>query len=282
MHANYLIGRFFERAERSTSVRALGLFSHVLRYPICNLSIIEAILRVQGRPETYFDKNREQEGERKVVHTDLPRRLFRSLVPKSAVSGASNATTTFPATLRHADINLPRGFKYSSGDWCATDDPLPLLRFLHLHPRIPSPSAHTYSGYALTRAVHVGFEQLVQFMLEHGADPGHTDGLAVSVAVKRKDLKCVRMLIERNEVVDGAGTEAEPGFELRLGMRGEKGRKRRKSSGSYKKRKLEDRVEVNAEMLRLAVKCDAWDIVDYFMKEKGCVPDIQTLALMSA
>lgn len=34
-------------------------------------------------------------------------------------------------------------------------------------------------------------------------------------------------------------------------------------------------------MLKMAVKCDARDIVEYFMKEKGCVPDMQTVLMMS-
>jgi hypothetical protein len=33
-------------------------------------------------------------------------------------------------------------------------------------------------------------------------------------------------------------------------------------------------------MLKVAVKLDARDIVEYFMKEKGCVPDLQTLQMM--
>ena len=47
-----------------------------------------------------------------------------------------------------------------------------------------------------------------------------------------------------------------------------------------KKRKLEDRVRVSQEMLRTAVACDARDIVKYFMEEKSCMPDMQTVRLM--
>lgn len=47
-----------------------------------------------------------------------------------------------------------------------------------------------------------------------------------------------------------------------------------------KMQKLEDRVQITPEMLKVAVKLDARDIVEYFMKEKGCVPDLQTLQMM--
>jgi len=47
-----------------------------------------------------------------------------------------------------------------------------------------------------------------------------------------------------------------------------------------KKRRLEDRIEVTPEMLKAAVKSKARDIAEYFMQEKGCVPDIQTLHML--
>lgn len=53
------------------------------------------------------------------------------------------------------------------------------------------------------------------------------------------------------------------------------------ASRASKKRKLGDRVEVNPDMLKMAVKCNARDIAEYLAKEKGCVPDMQTLLMMS-
>ena len=71
------------------------------------------------------------------------------------------------------------------------------------------------------------------------------------VAIRRKDLSLVRRLIERP-----------------------------KEPEKTKRRKLEDRILVTSEMLRMAVKCDARDIVEYFTLEKGCIPDMQTLCMM--
>lgn len=70
------------------------------------------------------------------------------------------------------------------------------------------------------------------------------------VAIRRKDLFLLRLLIERPK-------------------------------GTRKRRKLEDRIQVTSEMLRVAVKCDARDIVEYFIVEKGCIPDMQTIGMIS-
>lgn len=48
-----------------------------------------------------------------------------------------------------------------------------------------------------------------------------------------------------------------------------------------KRRKIEDRIVVDQDLLKVAVRCDARDIVEYFVKEKGCIPDMQTVLTMS-
>lgn len=83
--------------------------------------------------------------------------------------------------------------------------------------------------------------------------------MAVLNAIHRRDLLMVRMLVERSETAHNLpeGRKAEA-----------------------KRRRLEDRVSVTPEMLRAAVKCKAQDIVEYFTKEKGCIPDIHTLLML--
>lgn len=119
------------------------------------------------------------------------------------------------------------------------------------------------------RAVHAGFTQLVRFLLSRGATPANDkkNGLTVLVAIRQKNLGMVRMLIER---CDGEGDE---------GSRGSGGDKKR--GGNHKKRKMEDRIRVTTEMLQTALRCKAPDIVEYFTKEKGCIPDVKTLYMMS-
>lgn len=83
------------------------------------------------------------------------------------------------------------------------------------------------------------------------------------LAIRQRNAQLVRMLVERNyRAVDrdcGAASESE--------IEGQRAKK---------KRKMEDRVQVSSEMLKLAVKCNARDIVQY-LRGKGCIPDMQTL-----
>ena len=188
--------------------------------------------------------------------TILPRRLFRNLAPRDGPGQRA---------------------------WSEDDEPLPFLRYLYGHERIPKIGTNSYDGYALTRAVYAEFTPLVRFLLANGASPECKSNLAVTVAIRRRSLPLVRMLIER----DGSCSVAE---EARGGGGGRReiaaaGKKRNSSGGdprprSAKRRKLEDRVTVNQEMLKMAVKCDARDIVEYFMREKGCVPNMQTVLMM--
>jgi hypothetical protein len=159
-----------------------------------------------------------------VTATELPRRLFRPLAPKTAVNG-----------------KIP--------DWKEHDQPLPFLKYLYSTAIAPNPNSH--DGYPLTKAVRAGFLPLIRFLLDHGASPGCKNALSIRVAIRLQDLPLVRMLIERNAY-----------------------------AGKGKKRKLPDRVQVSPFMLKTAVQCDARDIVEYFVKEKGCAPDLQTLQLL--
>jgi hypothetical protein len=84
-------------------------------------------------------------------------------------------------------------------------------------------------------------------------------------AVQAKNIPLIRLLLAH-----GANPEKR---EKRLVERDE----RPKSSGSGKRRKLEDRVAVTAAMLTVAVKKQATDIAEWLMQEKSCVPDMRTL-----
>jgi hypothetical protein len=162
--------------------------------------------------------------------TDLPKRLFRSLASK-----------------QKTNANIP--------SWTARDHPLPFLEFLVASGHIDCRGINAHDGYALTKAVRAGFIPLVRFLIDRGASPRYKEALSVKVAIQKKDLSLVRMLIERDDP--------------------DAGRK-----GRSKRRRLEDRVPVNPSMVRVAVECDARDIVDYLIKERGCVPDIRTLHMI--
>lgn len=144
-------------------------------------------------------------------------------------------------------------------------EPLPLLRFLWqkavplrtsvaTKPTIPftfmKPFVNSYKGYPLFRAVHAGFPSLVQFLLDRGADPRLRSYAAVKAAILARDLEMVKLLVE-----------CEP--ELR--------------PGSSKKRKRSDRLVIDTSLVDLAIRKDAREIVEYFISEKGCVPEMKSL-----
>lgn len=193
------------------------ILTKLLRYPICTADILDALFRISSdivslkwRPE-------------------LPRRLFRSLAPRSRAKPPL---------------------------WTDQDHPLPFLNYLFTCPNIHPPDVNSHEGYALTKAVQAGFVPLVRFLLDHGASPRHKNSMPILVAIHRKDLSLVRLLVER--------VDRDPAEQKQKG----------------KRRKLEDRAQVTPEMLKVAVKLNAQDIVEYFTKEKGCVPDMQTLLMI--
>lgn len=91
--------------------------------------------------------------------------------------------------------------------------------------------------------------------------------MAVKVAIKQKNLKMVKMLVEREDRDGSLVPCLAPSPERKEVQKRQKGKRRR----------LEDRVEVDQSMLKLAVKCNARDIIGYLAWEKGVVPDMQTL-----
>ncbi|KAI0671406.1 hypothetical protein C8Q78DRAFT_1028767 [Trametes maxima] len=241
LHAEFLIGCYEEFSRNSGSGRAYGLISKVLRYPLCTRQVLEAILRSPHCP--YIPPSGHQERR----PTVLPKRLFRHLTPS------------------YSSIQVGEGL-------------LSFLHFLYDDPRIPSPDADSHDGYALTKAVYAGYTELVRFLLKHGASPDFKNHLAVIVAIRRKSLPLVRMLIERDS--PGASSESSPSSGRRKRKREGGSESQEKASHSAKRRKLGDRVAVNPDMLKAAVKCNARDVVEYLMREKGCVPDMQTVLMM--
>lgn len=260
VHAQYLIESY--HAARAHSA-VPDIISLALRYPICSQAVLETIIRSPEYPTLSSETRRKR--------TELPRRLFRNLSPRPTSTGKRK-----------------RGEPEPSG-WTEDDDPLPFLRYLYAHSRIRTPGADSWEGYALTKAVHAEFIPLVQFLLEHGASPQTKGALSVMVAIRRKNLPLVRLLIER----DGPRQSSKRPKTIAGGPRvvtGKDGMPTNPARGSdaatsdngAKRRKLGDRVQVNQEMVKTAAQSNARDIVEYFIHEKGCVPDMQTVLLMGA
>jgi hypothetical protein len=198
-----------------------NLFTAALLYPICTQETVEVLFRLP-RFRAY--------GRFETSAPDLPRWLFRDLRPR-----------------------VRRGIPVP---WSDQDRPLPFLRYLfdlYDTRRVISgpPRCDAHQGYALTKAVAAGFAPLVKFLLAHRGDPGAKGAIAVMVAIQRKDLQMVRLLIE--------GDLHNP--------------------GGAKRRRVPDRVACTRAMLHRAANVAAQDIVQYLLA-KGVTPDLQTLRLL--
>ncbi|KAF8896596.1 hypothetical protein BD779DRAFT_1608762 [Infundibulicybe gibba] len=222
--AQYMIGRILSYHTCDIRSDRARWFSKALSYPLCSKDVIVQIIASHSLEpwEKRLDNNRLHA----TYWCSLPRRLFRPVLPKTG-----------------------------SEAWSDDDEPLPFLRYLTTDSRIPPLNVNAHDGYALTKAVNAQFIPLVRFLLSHNASPACKDHLAIMVAIQRKDLPLVKLLIEPKYL-----DEHKP----------PKG----------KRRKLEDRVEVKRSMLRAAVKCGAWDIAQYMRREKHCIPDISTLEMI--
>ncbi|XAO27059.1 hypothetical protein I312_105901 [Cryptococcus bacillisporus CA1280] len=121
----------------------------------------------------------------------------------------------------------------------------------------PSPNSH--KGYPLCRAVLQSNYELASYLLQKGADPSLKDYMAVEIAVSMKDLKMVKLLVEREQ--NGSGIT----------------RTENKSESPAKKIKLGDRITVPAKIVESAMKKGAKDIVNYFVYDKKVIPPLSSI-----
>jgi len=161
-HALYILSRIV--TTQGGPVGISDTLTRALRYPLCSQAVLEALFRRCRWTSACLTGIRKPE---------LPRRLFRSLMPRTTFGG-------HPA------------------QWNESDHPMPFLKCLYDLPTAPDPNS--YEGYALTKAVHARFQPLVRFLLDRGASPNHKNQLAVMVAIHQKDVVLVKMLIEREAV----------------------------------------------------------------------------------
>jgi len=168
IHAQYICGRHpvtFSRSAESDTIFISGKFlAEALRYPICTLPVLKAILRIGSE----CLHNRKDVTLHESHLWTLPRRLFRHLGGPDVIRGADS-------------------------------EPLPVLEYLWQKRDIldfAKPWVNSNRGYPLVRAVHARFIPLIRFLLEHWADPAEYDALAIRMAIRMKDEALVRMLIE--------------------------------------------------------------------------------------
>jgi len=219
----------FARVHRGVLVNANpgNVFTTAILYPICTQETVEALFRLPR----FLAYGQPGAGDPSIQMPlpDLPKRLFRDLQPR-----------------------VRRGIPVP---WSDEDRPLPFLRYLfdlyNTRRMITGPPKfEARESYALTKAVAAGFVPLVKFLLGNGGDPRAGGAIAVMVAIQKRDLQMVKLLIEGDlDNPDGA-----------------------------KRRRVPDRVACTREMLQRAAKVDAQDIIQYLVA-KGAADDIDMKTL---
>lgn len=200
---------------------------------------------------------------------DIPKRLFRNL-PSTAPPSSSTSMSSESLTLSIPDGSLAL---FESQD-------LPYI--MHLLSTLQA-NPNSARGYPLAKAVLARHVPLICTLLEYGADPTTKDYMAVMLAVGRRDLDIVRLLVERYDdsrssiMQTHSGIPSSSTFSGRdVEERGLKRKRRRteKNGGDNssltmknKKRRLEDRFQITSEMLELAVKQKSEGMIQYFMSK---------------
>lgn len=227
---------------------------------------------------------------------DIPKRLFRNL-PSSSSSSSFPPPPSSLSTPTHTSPISPEIASSSSTTTTTTTtssptsnstfetEDLPLLTHLiiqlHANP-------NSSRGYPLAKAVLARHIPLIQILLQNGADPSTKDHMAIMLAIGRRDLELVRLLIERYDDDEDKYNSWAQAFHG-TGMKGDSmtvnssgiNKKRKRNDGGGrggkmtsppKKRKLEDRCRVTSDMLELAVKQGSEDLIQYFMSkgEQAC------------
>jgi hypothetical protein len=261
VHVDYLLGR--HAALPSLRRCSINIITYALRFPICSTPSVLAALfsrphlpRIQPHPQqrsavSSSSSSSSTANASKYTNADVARTCTAAGSGRRARPRPKRGRLDGPPELpkRIFDRLSPSGA-----------EALPLLRFLYTYTPTPSdadalvvrPNIESHNGYPLVRAVFAGAVPVVCFLLEHGASPCRQGALSVKVAIRRRDLALVRLLVEPPE------------------------------APSDGRKKLADRVQVTSEMLKIAVMSRALDITEYLVNEKGCVPDLETLSYLSA
>lgn len=246
--AHWLIKRYF------SAHGARGFLARALECPVCDLEVLREIERIWerevaeaqvGKRTRWFGLSRRDEGdpEPTLICSTLPRRIFRH----------------------------PR----ATADALCSPVP-PILK--HLFERYqPLPNSHR--GYPLSRAVLHADIPLIEFLRTHGADPKEKDYLAVEIALTRRDIRMLRLLIDGPGEGDASVTETVDvggrGKRKRTGDDGRAGSSKRAkttisatTTASSRTSKVVP-VRLTQPLVDAALVKGTPEIIQYIVQEKG-------------
>ena len=311
----YAESNISRRHSADTSSRWLSLpqvLEAGIRHSICTMDVVLCIRHIQqSYYSSAFSSFKYGEMSSHFPSVDLPRWLFSNLCicgettdvdaaddPPLCLASIPREDARRTAHLRNINAPLHR----RRGKMVPVQEALGILDTLCSHsynPDTPSRrnfviNANSLKGAPLTLACASGATKIVRFLLAHGADPSLNGGVAVRVAIRRRDVALVRMLVERSShkcstcsVREDPDLSSVPGQDaslsvLQIAQDGARSRNNKNTRSdprpsSVKRRRLLDRVEITPDLVSEAIRVDARDVVNYFVMEKGCSPDLRTL-----
>lgn len=203
---------------------------------------------------------------------DIPKRLFRNLSSSSSIASSPSPPSSSISSSRELSTSTETAFE---------SEDLPLL--LHILTNLQG-NPNSNKGYALAKSVLSRNSFLIEILLEYGADPTIKDYMAVMLAIGRKDLEIVKMLVEREDesslstrssssrAIASSLSQTGQEQQLRMGNTQQASKKRKRGQdeirlSSPKRRKVSDRFQIPSEMLELAVKLEYEPLIKYFMSK---------------
>lgn len=293
------------------------LLTHCLNDPRCTLSLLKVIqkswaprLVVPPHPDPASEQA-EILGSTSFTHTaiirkDIPLRLFRRI----CTCDEKEELCTGPCRIRGHPIvqnfrkDDVRERVIIQSRFRTTNEVLNILEFISepstysLEPPTVAPETEPhvrlktliefilefdfkprFSAQHLALATSSHSLRLVKYLLQNGkVRPDSGGGMAVKAAIRKNDLRMVKMLIERFEEDPDEHLPEENLLPSGMSSGGSQSTNRKRRTSTGKRRRLEDRMEVTQSLLREALRADARSVVEYFINEKGCTPDARTLA----
>ncbi|PVF97220.1 hypothetical protein CPB86DRAFT_707299 [Serendipita vermifera] len=239
--ARYLFYRYM-----GTSLDFVGIITNALRYPLCTLQVFERFLSIMPPAYKHLYPKPTQTPDGKIIK-ETPTRLFK--IPRRLLRGIVDGNTDSKQECRRfLDLlySLP-----------------PVTHPGTTKPQAIKPDSNSHDGYPLIKAVQARDKDIIRFLLAHKADPSRRDKKAVLMAISYRDLDLVKLLVE--------------GLQQGVVAKMEEITHPRTKSKNKVAPITGDLVAVDNIMLGAAVRNGATEIVEWLVKEKGCVPDIKTL-----
>ncbi|KAK8858820.1 hypothetical protein IAR55_003050 [Kwoniella newhampshirensis] len=251
--ATYVLALYSDYGPNEILVRAL-------RHPVCTVEVAKDVRRIWDKRRGYIAPTLNDHPQHLDKRSDDDRHRSRSTSSPSPVR-----PTAPPLSCRE----LPRRlFRPSSSSPSAI---YPLIRYLFDN---YSPSPNSHKGYPLCRAAITSNYDLASYLLGKGADPSLKGCLAVDVAISNKDIKMVRLLVERDP------TDTLVASPINSDSRVESGESKMGAKRA-KKVKLDDRIRIGTNMVEAAMKKGSKEIVNYFVYEKKVMPPLQSIMKLS-